>query len=159
MWRKVGLTAVTCLLAVLVLGASFWCSAARMGSAGPAQITPEYTPGLIIKGHVWLNHEGGSGLPGVDIYRSYAGYPGTVVATTEADGFYQSDFAFIPGDETITVWAELGGYTFEPALYFWRHYYGLEVATRDFVATAPDACYLPLVYRNISSDVRAMEWR
>jgi len=149
--------ATICLFVVLALGASFWHAAARVESTGPAQIPVEYTPGLIVQGHVWLNHEGGSGLAGVDIYRRYAVYPGTVVATTEADGFYQSDFAFIPFDETITVWAELGGYTFDPALYSWRHYTGFQVATLDFVATAPYTCYLPVVCRNISSDLRVTE--
>jgi len=156
-WRRAGLAAAICLFVVLVLGASLWCTAARVESAGPVQIPLESTPGLIVQGHVWLDREGGAGLPGVDIYRSYASYPGTVVATTEADGFYRSDLSYIPGDEMVTVWAELGGYTFEPALYFWRHYVGLQVATLDFVATAPYACYLPLVYRNMSSDIRVIE--
>ena len=157
MWRNAGLAAILSLFLVLALAASLWCAAARIGSAGPAQIPLESTSGLIVQGHVWLNHEGGPGLAGVDIYRRYAAYPGTVVATTQADGFYQSGFAYIPGDETVTVWAELGGYTFEPALYIWRHYNSVEVATRDFVASAPYACYLPVVYLYISSDIRLMD--
>jgi hypothetical protein len=65
------------------------------------------------------------------------------VATTDQDGYYQSDFKFIPGDEMVRVWAELGGYTFEPAdegltweagSYFWRHYYGAEERRLNFVA-------------------------
>jgi hypothetical protein len=157
MWRRAGLAAAICLFVVLILGASLWCTAARVGSAGLARVYLESTPGLIVQGHVWLDREGGDGLAGVDIYRSYASYPGTVVATTEADGFYQSEFAFIPVDETSSVWAELDGHTFEPPLYFWRHYYGFEVATLDFVATAPYSCYLPFVCRTISSDIRVME--
>jgi hypothetical protein len=111
----------------------------------------EPTPGLVIQGHVWLRQEGGTGLAGVDIYRRYASYWGTVVATTGADGFYQSDFSYIPGDEMVTVWAELDGYTFEPELYFWRHYYGYRVETLDFIATAPHNGYLPLVYQGDQS--------
>jgi uncharacterized repeat protein (TIGR01451 family) len=103
------------------------------------------TPGLIIQGHVWRNYEGGPGLANVAIYRSFAGYPGQMVATTDQDGYYQSGFVYIPGDETVTVWAELEGYTFRPATYYWRHYYGHEVATRDFVAI-PNV-YLPLILK------------
>jgi hypothetical protein len=57
-----------------------------------------------------------------------------VIATTDRDGAYQSDFAPIPGDEMVTVWAELEGYTFEPEEYYWRHYYGRESRTLNFVA-------------------------
>jgi hypothetical protein len=71
----------------------------------------------------------------VTILRSYASYAGTEVATTGEDGTYASDFARIPGDEMVTVWAELEGYTFEPRSHSWRHYYGYEVRTLDFVAT------------------------
>jgi uncharacterized repeat protein (TIGR01451 family) len=107
------------------------------------------TPGLIIQGHVRRNHEGGPGLANVAIYRTFAGYPGQpgqLVATTDQDGYYESDFVYIPGDEMVTVWAELEGYTFDPATYYWRHYYGHEVATLDFVAIPK--VYLPLLLRN-----------
>ncbi len=57
-----------------------------------------------------------------------------VIATTGRDGDYQSDFAPIPGDEMVTVWAELEGYAFEPEEYYWRHYYGRESRTLNFVA-------------------------
>ena len=88
---------------------------------------------MIIKGQVRLKD--GAALPDVSIYRSYASYEGSVVATTDQQGFYQSDFAQIPGDETVTVWAELAGYTFEPERESWRHYASYEVRTLDFVAS------------------------
>jgi len=93
------------------------------------------TPGLVIQGHVWLNADGGASLAGVKIYRRYASYPGVLLATTDQDGYYQSNFAYVPGDEMVTVWAELDGYTFEPEQYYWRHYYGHESRTLNFVAT------------------------
>lgn len=157
MKRNAGLMAAICLFVVLALGASLWCHAARVGSAGLAQIPLDSTPGLIVQGHVWLHHEGGSGLPGVDIYRRYASYQGTVIATTGADGFYQSDFYYIPGPESVSVWPELGEYTFEPAYYHWMHYTVLEIKTLDFVAIAPYSCYLPVICRNISSDIPVMK--
>ena len=83
-----------------------------------------------------VNAEGGPGLAGVKIYRGYASYPGVVVATTGQDGHYQSDFAPIPGDEMVTVRAELEGYTFEPEQCSWRHYYGYESRTLNFVAVS-----------------------
>jgi hypothetical protein len=90
--------------------------------------------GLVVQGHVWLDAEEGAGLADVEIYRRYAAYPGVVIATTDQDGDYQSDFAPIPGDEMVTVWAELEGSTFEPEEYTWRHYHGYESRTLDFTA-------------------------
>ena len=154
MWRKIGLAATFGLLLILALGASLWSAVTRAGSTAPAPLlATETTPGLVVQGHVWLDHEGGTGVPGVAVYRSYAAYPGTVVATTGADGFYQSDYYYIPGDEMVSVWAERAGYSFQPELYFWRHYYGYEVRTLDFVATALHVHYLPLVLRG-SSDAQ-----
>jgi hypothetical protein len=94
-------------------------------------ITRTPAPGLILQGRV--THEG-DGLKGVKIYRSYASYGGELVAATDADGYYQSEYMFIPGDEMVTVWAELDGYVFEPEREYWRHYYGLEQRTLDFTA-------------------------
>lgn len=157
MRRRAGLSAATSfLLLVPALGVSLLFAAASAGNAEPSsRIVAEPTPGLIIQGHVWQHHAGGPGLEGVDIYRRYAGYPwGAPVATTNADGFYQSDFSYIPGDEMVTVRAELDGYTFQPAYYYWRHYHGYRIMTLDFVATAPYNCYLPLVHHGVSSDSR-----
>jgi len=97
---------------------------------------PTHTPGpgLALKGDVrWQ----GTGLAGVSIYRSYAAYAGVIVATTDATGHYQSEFAYIPGDEMVTVWAELPGspYAFDPAVVYWRHYFGTEIKTIDFTVS------------------------
>jgi hypothetical protein len=76
----------------------------------------------VIQGYVRLYVDGGPGVPGATIYRRFATYPGVPVATTDASGFYQSAFEPIPGDETVTVWAEKDGFTFTPAQHQWRHY-------------------------------------
>lgn len=96
--------------------------------------TPTQAPGLVVQGYVRLNDETGPGLPGVTIYRRFASYQPTPVATTDANGFYQSPFQPIPGDETVTVWPEKEGYTFLPTQVQWRHYYGYSVRILDFTA-------------------------
>ncbi len=96
----------------------------------PPSVTP--VPGLILRGTVRL--QDGSGLPGVAICRSFASYSGEVVATTDANGYYQSDFAFIPGDEMVTIWPSATGYSFVPDRGYWRHYYGVEDHTANFTA-------------------------
>ena len=112
------------------------------GSTGAATLTPIVSdqPGLVIRGYVQLAD--GSGVPGVKIYRAFASYSGDVAATTDQAGNYQSDFTPIPGDEMVRVWAELPGYTFDPAgktnwmqgAYFWRHYHSFENRVLNFVA-------------------------
>ena len=97
----------------------------------PVIETPQ--PGLIIRGSVQLAD--GSPVPDISICRSYASYPGTIVARTDANGYFQSQFAFIPGDEMVSVWAVAEGYTFQPDSYRWRHYYGSEDRGLDFIAT------------------------
>ncbi len=102
-------------------------------TASPSPTPPlTQTPGLLISGYVKL--QDGTGLAGVKICRNFASYNGVVVATTDASGFFQSDFAYIPGDEMIGVWALDPGYTFDPPSYSWRHYYGPEERPLDFVA-------------------------
>ena len=98
----------------------------------PPAVPLTQTPGLLISGYVKL--QDGTGLAGVQICRSYASYNGTVVATTDANGFFQSDFAYIPGDEMIGVWPVAPGYAFDPPSYDWRHYYGPEERPLDFMA-------------------------
>ena len=90
---------------------------------------PAGETGLVVRGIVTLD---GSPLEGVRIYRSFASYEGEVVAITSRDGTYRSEFMFIPGDEMVTVWAELEGHTFTPENVYWRHYYGYEERTVDF---------------------------
>ena len=75
------------------------------------------------------------GLANVTIYRSFAGYPGVAVAVSDQEGRYESPFLAIPGDETVTVWAQLGGATFEPVQYNWRHYFGYKTYRLDFKAS------------------------
>ena len=99
-----------------------------------------------LQGHVWLNRENGPGLENVAIYRSYTHYPGQLVATTGQDGYYQADFMYISGDETVQVWPELTGYTFNPEMYRWHHYSHYESKTLNFIAI-PNV-YLPVVRRS-----------
>ncbi len=92
-------------------------------------------PGLVVSGKVTdLN---GVGVENVKIYRSYASYPGEVIATTDANGYYVSAFYAIPGDENITIWAEKAGTSFDPENYNWRHYYGFEHAECNFQISSP----------------------
>ena len=92
--------------------------------------TPEPTPGLVVYGDV--RDSNGVGLANVDIYRSYSAYPGELIATTDPDGHYESDFYYIPGDEMVTVYAKQAGLEFKPEYYYWRHYYGNEKVECDF---------------------------
>ncbi len=85
----------------------------------------------------------GSGLADVAICRNFASYAGTVVATTDANGYYTAQFAFIPGDEMVGVWPSLSGYVFDPPNYYWRHYYGFEDNNLNFVASQAAATAVP----------------
>jgi len=104
--------------------------------ASPTEISPsspatEQT-GVRISGRVSTSD--GSGLSNVRIFLSLAAYPGEVIATTDESGYFQSDLKFIPGDENITIWAELEGYSFTPSNYHWRHYYGYDERILAFTA-------------------------
>jgi hypothetical protein len=92
--------------------------------------TPQ--PGLILSGYV--RQQDGAPLAGVKILRGFASYQPELVATTDINGFYESPYAFIPGDEMVTVIPELAGYSFDPAQEYWRHYYGFEDKKLDFSA-------------------------
>ena len=96
-------------------------------------VTPsaEPAPGLMIYGTV--KDQNSAGVENVAIYRSYSSYPGIVIATTDANGYYESDFYQIPGDEMVTIWAEKQGISFQPENYHWRHYYGYERAECNFL--------------------------
>lgn len=87
------------------------------------------TPGLIVHGRVTSN---GVGVANVKIYRRFSAYPRELIATTDKNGYYQSAFIGIPGDEMVSIEAELDGYTFDPPYYYWRHYYGYEETKCDF---------------------------
>jgi len=90
--------------------------------------TPDQRSGLIIFGNVQVeDSELGSserGLGGAEIHLAFASYAGKVVAVSDEDGNYRSDFIQIPIDETIRVWAEKKDYQFEPEMEVWRFYAG-----------------------------------
>jgi hypothetical protein len=88
---------------------------------------------MTVHGTVTLN---GEGLQGVSIYKRFSAYPRELVATTDENGYYESEFIFIPGDEMVSIEAELAGYTFDPPYYYWRHYHSYVDYTRDFSAIA-----------------------
>jgi hypothetical protein len=90
-------------------------------------------PGLVVRGHVTVN---GVALSGVKIYKRFSAYPAEFIATTDQNGYYESDFIDIPGDEMVSIEAELAGYTFDPPYCYWRHYHGYELTTCDFTAIA-----------------------
>lgn len=89
-------------------------------------------PGMIVRGHVTIN---GVGLANVKIYKRFSAYPHELIAVTDENGYYEPDFISIPGDEMVSIEAELAGYTFDPPYYYWRHYHGYEETTCDFAAT------------------------
>lgn len=112
--------------------------------ASPPTATPTQAPdetGIIFQGTVRRN---GAGVPGVRIYYGDH-YPGpgggaieygygTLIATTGADGKYKK-FVPISGDyASMTVWAELQGYGFDPVIHSWYHAAGLETRSLDFTA-------------------------
>lgn len=121
--------------------------------------SPTLQPGLVIQGYVRLNVAGGPGLANAKIYRGFASYPGDLVAITDQNGYYETEFVSIPGDETVTVWAELEGYTFTPAQHSWRHYHGYKLTRLDFVADAhtPTAIARP-TYTPTSTPARVPGW-
>ena len=114
--------------------------ACNLPSPGSPVITPTLPtetptavnmPGMIVRGHVTIN---GVGLAGVNIYKRFSAYPRELITTTDKNGYYESTFIGIPGDEMVSIEAELTGYTFDPPYYYWRHYHGFEETTRDFIA-------------------------
>jgi hypothetical protein len=112
----------------------------------------EQDPGLVIQGRVM---QGCEGISNLEIHLSLAAYPGEVVALTDRNGYFKSDFIKIPGDEMVGVWAAQAGYSFEPEKFSWRHNAGHEMRTLNFVAagTAPigNCYYLPQIFLNYSS--------
>ena len=115
---------------------TFW-----VATASPDSSPPGAQPGLVVRGRVRLTDD--SGLADVRLCRSFAAYPGETVAISDRNGFYQSEFVDIPGDEMVSVWPEAEGYRFEPRFYDWRHYHGYEVRLLDFVAIPTKATEVP----------------
>src|SRR5512146_2144086 len=56
------------------------------------------------RGRGYVQLADGSGLADISICRNFASYPGTVVAKTDANGYFESTFVSIPGDEMVGVW-------------------------------------------------------
>jgi hypothetical protein len=107
----------------------------------PTRPTEGPGPGIIVRGYIKLAE--GTSVEGVNIYVAFASYSGTIVANTNSNGYYSSDYIYIPGDETVRVWAEAAGYSFKPAdgsavwtgsEFYWRHYFGFEERSLDFTA-------------------------
>jgi hypothetical protein len=131
---------------LIVLVSVAWGSSSVYGASQSERTyapLPTSTPGLVVYGVV--RDLSGSGVENVNIYRSYAGYSGIIIATTVADGSYQSDFYYIPGDEMVTVWADRSGLEFKPMHYSWRHYYSYEYAKCNFQAHLPWVLYIPIM--------------
>ena len=88
---------------------------------------------MIVHGQVTFNDRG---LEGVKIYRRFSAYPPELIAITDENGNYESAFINIPGDEMVSIEAELTGYQFDPPYYYWRHYHGYEETTCNFAAVS-----------------------
>lgn len=123
------------LVAVLLLAACNFPSSTPVADLTPTLPpilpTAETRPGLVVRGHVTID---GAGLAAVKIYRRFSAYPWELIATTDDNGYYESGFINIPGDEMVSIKAELDGYTFDPPHYYWRHYHSFEHTTCDFAA-------------------------
>jgi hypothetical protein len=144
--RRIIILVFTGFLILLMVGGSISVlSKVRVAKEIVFTPTPMTTPGLLVFGYVVDKSE--AGIEGVNIYRNYASYPGVVIATTDAEGYYQSDFYPIPGDEMVTIWAEGLGLRYEPEQYYWRHYYGYEGKECNFTAKDASENYLPIVSR------------
>ena len=141
--RRIILAVTMLLIVLMVLGMAYFVLPKNTRHAVQLVPTPMTTPGLVVYGTV--RDSNGVGLKGVEIHRSYASYPGVVIAITGADGYYQSVFAMIPGDEMVTVWAHRPGMAFEPDNYYWRHYYGYEQTERNFNVRTSWEQYLPVI--------------
>lgn len=102
-------------------------------TAIPTPMSLTETPGLLLRGSVHLAD--GVPLQGVIICQSFASYPGRRVASTDGGGDFAAEFVSIPGDEMVTIWPYLEGYSFAPAQVYWRHYHGLEERTLEFTAS------------------------
>lgn len=87
---------------------------------------------MVVRGRITVD---GVGLPGVKIYKRFNAYPRDLIAITDENGYYISEFIGIAGDEMTSIEVELAGYTFDPPYYYWRHYQGYVAYTWDFTAT------------------------
>ncbi len=104
---------------------------------------PEAAPGVVVSGSVKDISE--RSVESVPIYAKYANYPGQLIAETDAAGNYKSEFLAVPGNETVTVWAERSGLQFQPPTCFWHHQVGYEMKACDFLAQPTIRIYLPII--------------
>lgn len=115
---------------------------------------------LNISGYIREGSSSGAGLSGVDIYQAIATYGGVLVATTDANGYYEVSPLDTQGQQaTIRLWAEKDGYTFDPVEYLWVYYGDSSTVSRDFVATAvtvapADVQITSIVYNPDGDDVQ-----
>jgi hypothetical protein len=143
--RRIILAFTTFLIVLMVAGFIYVISHGVDSDRIPETPAADASPGLVVYGYV--RDKSGTGVENVDIYRSYASYPGEVIAKTDSDGYYESDFHAIPGDEMVTVWASGQELEYDPEQYYWRHYYGYEQAECNFTAYSALKNYLPIVTR------------
>lgn len=95
--------------------------------------TPTAKPSIRIWGHVSL--EDGTGVGDVGIYVGVATYSGSLVATTQPDGSYDTEIGCPEGhDETLRVYPVRDRYGFEPAVAYWRTYGYCPDKYTDFAA-------------------------
>jgi hypothetical protein len=117
------------------------CAATPSLTAEPTRYPTSESPGVLVRGYVTLPDK--TGVSGVLIYSAFAAYEGGMIAITDDNGYYEA-FIFIPGDETVRIWAEAPGYSVKPGKgyrgwyngeFFWRHYAGYELVELSFIVT------------------------
>jgi hypothetical protein len=141
--RKIILVSTAFLIMLMVVGFGYVISHGAVRDGLPNTPSPVATPGLVVHGYV--RDVSGTGLESVEIYRNYASYPAVVIARTDANGYYQSDFEYIAGDEMVTVWAVGSGLEYEPEQCYWRHYYGYQQTQCNFIGRLPGVFYFPII--------------
>ena len=112
----------------------------------PMIVTPTQDV-LQVRGYVRLSN--GDGVEGVSIYRAVGIGAGSVVSTTDANGYYSIPALDTSGEaKTIRLWADLAGYAFAPTEYSWTYDGGSSTVQRDFTATltTPPAADLQITY-------------
>ena len=141
--RRIILGCTTLLILLMIAGFVYALSHA-LDSDGPDNFLAKTdSPGLVVYGTV--RNMSGEGVENVSIYRSYSAYPGVLIATTDANGDYESEFADIPGDEMVNVSANGQRLSLEPKQCYWRHYYGYERTRCDFVAGLTTEIFIPIL--------------
>ncbi|OGN93250.1 MAG: hypothetical protein A2Z71_00950 [Chloroflexi bacterium RBG_13_50_21] len=141
--RRIILGCTTLLILLMIAGFVYAISHALDADKPDRILSKMDSPGLVVYGTV--RNMSGEGVENVSIYRSYSAYPGVLIATTDANGDYEAEFAEIAGEEMVTVWANGQGLTFEPEQSYWRHYYGYERIRCDFVVSLSTEIFIPMI--------------